>query len=275
MDLKKDLGFVSAKTLDDVNTIITGMYKFRKMHKKTNNDDHAEIMDHLQAIDMINSMLPDLVHNNIIIKPSSRHGNGVFATKDIPKNTIVTFYPPHAVKVSELGHMILCIDSPNIKDFDTNFDNYFREYSAYSSLSESYMFVGNPHIRSNPLLLGHIINDAGGNIFKNIPINETKKYPVFKNLIKDYFYNGLKYHNCGLVSDNNNLVLCVQTKKDIRAGEELLICYEPTYWFNYTYGTNDSDGNHCITLLHKKMFDPTFDPDFIAFILNVTKCFSV
>ena len=64
-------------------------------------------------------------------------------------------------------------------------------------------------------------------------------------------------------------------QKNIRVSEELLVCYEPTYWFNYTYHTNDSDGNHCITLLRKMMLDPTFDPDFMIFLLNVTNVFSL
>jgi len=219
-------------------------------------------------------MLSESIHNNIIIKPSPIHGKGVFATKDIPKNTIVTLYPPHAIKIN--GNMIPHADPQNLKDFESNFNEYLRDYLACSSLSDSQMFIGNPNIISNSFA-GHIINDACGNIFKNISFDETKKYPIFRNLVSDYYMKSIKNRNCRLVSDNNDLVICVETKKDIRAGDELLICYEPAYWFSYNYNNIDNidnyDPNYCKTLITKMLLDPKFDPTFFTLIQNLKKFF--
>lgn len=265
MDFKKDIDIPLAVTLSDVNNIINQMNDFIKTLIKNDTDERRE---YIQRVETINASLPNLVHNNIIIKPSSLHGNGVFATKDIPKNTIVTFYPPHAIKIGKFRAM-LCSKSPNIGDFETNFSKYYGEYSAYNSFSGHSSFVGNPNIISNSLLLGHMINDPVGNIFKNISFEKTKQYDTYKRIVEEYFIKGLKMENCEFAYDKNNLVICVKTTKDIRENEELLVCYEPSYWFNHTYGTNDSDGNHGI-IFRNKMFK---DPYYQTLMSNLKKFF--
>jgi len=268
MDFKKDMSFPPAATLMDINNIIDQMKNYTQNNIKNNTNVQGKIGDYINLVNIINSSLPNLLHNNIIIKPSPLHGKGVFATHHIPNESIVTFYPPHAIKINNIVS-ILCSDSPNIRDFESNFSTYKKDYSVYTSDLQNSMFIGNSHMISNSLLLGHIINDPVGNIFKGISFEKTKNYDIYRNLVENYFIKGLKMHNCQFVFDKNNIVICVETNKDIRKGEELLTCYGPSYWFNHTYGTNDSDDNHGITFL-KKMFD---DPQFQILMSNLDNFF--
>ena len=62
----------------------------------------------------------------------------------------------------------------------------------------------------------------------------------------------------------------IRATKDIRAGEELLLCYEPLYRFNINYGTNNLDkSNHPMTYIQKIILDP----DYCSLISNVNKFF--
>ena len=119
------------------------------------------------------------------------------------------------------------------------------------------------------MLFGHIINDPIGNIYKDISFESTKDYNTFKNLMKEYFIKGSKMRNCEFKIDNNNVIVCIQTTKDIKAGEELLVYYEPLYWFNYNYGTNNNNEHHGLILFNKV----SVDPEFTNFIINLDNFF--
>lgn len=226
-------------------------------------------LDYPHTIKLIYDSLPKLVHNNIIVKPSSLHGNGVFATCDIPKNVVVTFYPAHAVHIDGTAS-VFRTESTSFQDFASDHDKYARDYSAYFRVERNNFIVGNPHEISNPMHLGHIINDPVGNIFNDVSFDKTKNYKIFMNLMKDYFVKGFKMQNCKLVPDEKNLMIYVKTTKNIKEGEELFVCYEPLYWFNYTYGTNNTDDNHGFILFNRIVMDPNF----INFILKLNQVFS-
>lgn len=89
--------YQTIKSLNDVNALTNMICELKKRDGNKN-------IDRYKTIGIANAMLSEFIHNNIIIKPSPIHGKGVFATKDIPKNTTVTLYPPHAIKIN--GNMI-------------------------------------------------------------------------------------------------------------------------------------------------------------------------
>lgn len=67
-----------------------------------------------------------LIHHHIIVKPSAIHGYGVFATKDIPKNTII--------------EECYCIFSDNR---DSNFENYYFQNGKKIILPSGFGFLYN------------------------------------------------------------------------------------------------------------------------------------
>ena len=132
--------FAPASSLTVVNNIITSTILTVKSLKMP--------IDYVHMVNLVATFLPKLLHNDIIIKPSPLHGNGVFATKNIPKNTIVTFYPPHALTINDTTHFFNT-DSPDNQDFVSNFNKYFDEYSVHYSIESKAFAVGSLKIYVN------------------------------------------------------------------------------------------------------------------------------
>jgi len=195
----------------------------------------------------------ELKYNFVEARNSSIHGKGVFATEDIPKNAIITFYPAHAIKKGRA-----CIINDTDRCFKKNIEKNSRGYSVYLSLKNSVELIGNPNNTSNPLLLGHMINDASKNVFEGISINETKNLVKFKNKCAEYYMYGSKKRNCAFLINKDETVVCVVASRDINKGEEILTYYDPMYWFNITFGTGNDVGNHAFAHTKKLVADKKF-----------------
>src|ERR1044071_9098124 len=95
--------------------------------------------------------------SNIGVKNSKIHGRGVFAKTKIPKNTIVTFYPAHAIHLDN--------DLVDVEE-NMSFIKKVKEYKydklyGTSEYSYNYSFlniIGDPNRTDNPQLLGHMLN---------------------------------------------------------------------------------------------------------------------
>ena len=137
----------------------------------------------------------------IAIKPSTIHGNGVFATQDIPENTFITNYPDtfkishklaETLKGSKYEHYILSIDK------DTN-------------------IYGDPDSK-DLTQCGHIIND----VYKpKIPENPTE--PDWVECCVDYYIHSTRKSNVELGEK-------ITSKKLIQKDTELLVTYGYPYW---------------------------------------------
>ena len=158
----------------------------------------------------------------------------MYATKPIPSGTIITYFPVHAIKIKDDIDICGTQDDEFIKKMNI----MVRDYGSYISLIKDISIIGNPNNTSNKLLLGHMINDPSGNVFKDIKYDDTKNLINFKNIFAAYYMNGSKKRNCTFKMDDNECVLCVVTTRNINANEELLEFKEPQYWYNYTYGIN-------------------------------------
>lgn len=99
-------------------------------------------------------------------------------------------------------------------------------------------FIGNPRVTDNPLLLGHMINDAVGRPFRDLQqqnelglISEKR----FKNATATYLILEQTHANCHFVTNRQRTIVSVVTKRGISAGEELFVAYGPYYWFLQQY----------------------------------------
>lgn len=74
-----------------------------------------------------------------------------------------------------------------------------KEYyqSCCSAINQEYILIGNQKKLENTLLYGHLFNDSGGNIFKDISFDKIcKDKTLLKNKIIEYFTNSEKKANC-------------------------------------------------------------------------------
>ncbi len=193
-----------------------------------------------------------LRHNSIIAKNSSLHGFGVFATDIIPKNTIVTFYPAHAIMIQDNDLKSQC----KIYYYDNMKFNHENDYKI--TFKKQISLSANPDFKSNPLLIGHILNDSQcimlGDLIKNKlsnaepnseqPNSEQPNYKIFienndisdiekkvKNEVCKYMLQS--NNNCKFVANDYGF-LYIKTTKEIKKDEELLVSYGPKYWLRHS-----------------------------------------
>lgn len=166
----------------------------------------------------------------IEIKKSKIHGNGVFATKDIKKNEIITLYPADIIMISDktkngcgilLGKLY---KERGNKDIINNFNK--KELKGESlnnpyliNLNENIKLIGDPYKQDNLNYVGHLINDG----CKHNRTEKSKK-----------IYLKIAYLKCNVFFKNyNNIALYCYAYKDIKKGDELYFPYGTKYWDIY------------------------------------------
>ena len=257
----------SVSTIDDINTIINKLIEINNIINNANEKTKAIFHDGLKDMFGYTAPIP-LKYNHVEIRQSSIHGKGLFATEDIPAGVIITYYPVHGVtedSILEDGTTKGCRFYAN--DNDTNFIENRKEISrcyghTIASINNEYLIVGNPNNTSNKLLLAHMINGATGNVFLNIKYDDANNILEFKNIVAKYYITGSKNRNCKIKMDKNKVVACAVTTREIKKNEEIFIFYDPMYWYNITYETDNCDENtglkNFMTLLN--------DEDFVLWI---------
>lgn len=230
---------INIETLEDLNMIIK---KIKEGTKRVGVD-----IDPSKEILFFGCEGPlPLKYNNIKISDSLIHGKGVFATEDIPKGVIITFYPAHAIINSNKDVHSLIDDQEFLDNLDT-YNNLYAFSISSSSSDENdktiiepnkLRLIGDPNRISNTLLLGHMINDCSVNVYKDIPFKNLEDLRNFKNAIASYYIKSKK-KNCIYETDKNNKIVSIVTTRDIKKDEELLVSYDFGYWFYLTYGYED------------------------------------
>ena len=200
---------------------------------------------------------------DIEIRDSKLHGKGVFAKTHIPKNTIITFYPAHAIGLN---------DDLIIANADLDFSKVIKKCKydklyGTSDYSYDYNFlnlIGNPKQIDNELLLGHMLNDAVGNIFSNISYENIQNTLLFKNTTSKYIIWGTKKRNCIIQYHMKYPLAYILTTRDIMKDEELLIMYGSTYWFDHTYEKNCEQDSE-----YEKLLKEICDEEYITWLISM------
>jgi len=216
------------KTITEINTdtnklseedIITKLYLLKQNQSLNLKKSLIEKNIFSTLFSFIDNPYP-LQNNNIELKKSQLHGLGVFATENIEPNTIVTFYPAHAIINNNSVYL-----HNNI-----NFE-YANDYKLY--FKNNITISANPNIIDNTLLIGHLLNDSVC-ISKEIEYIEHLEQLDQTEQIKKVKYDICKYlinsnNNCQFVK--NDYGFCyVKTIKFVKKGDELLLSYGPLYW---------------------------------------------
>lgn len=171
---------------------------------------------------------------HVVLKPSSVHGRGVFVTKNIPKDTLITFHAADITKfcfkgnMNENGHAYnyFCSDRFN-KKFNTNNLEQKElvslmkrkcDRTTYSfDLNKNYRIIGHPDFDENPWYLGHFINDGA-------------KCDSTPESIASYVQLSMEKTNCKYQIIGDKLHVAVIATRNIIEGEELFTPYGPSYW---------------------------------------------
>jgi SET domain-containing protein len=256
----------STTTPDDLNKHLDFFMQMEKIMCKTNNFDISDKNTFINILTKYCDKKPiPLKNNDIELRKSAIHGQGVFATKNIPQNTVITFYPAHAIHIDETLFMPNGLDN----EFYLNIqNNKYAKIYGFSDFEYYFNFVniiGNPNKTNNKLLLGHMINDSIGNVFKKISYSKIKDDLIkFKNAVAEYYIYGTKNRNCRFGYHSVYPIIYVSTTRDILENEELLTMYGPEYWYDHNYGKNDRQDND-----YMNMFKQICDENFIKWITNV------
>lgn len=155
----------------------------------------------------------------IEIKPSNIHGNGVFATKDIEENKVITMFPCHVIQTNDKSYTL----NPFYRE--QLLANNISDISSYTfNIDETTSIFGVPVVLDY-FFLGHMINDSYPTVDDFLKIKTAIDYG--KTAYK-YMLIGQQQNNCKFIKMPNYVY--VKTTKNISAGEELTISYGFPFW---------------------------------------------
>lgn len=203
-------------------------------------DDHVYDDDKVGIFQSISNCVlgSDFIieYSDIKISKSTKHGLGVFATKNIPKGVIITLYPIDAFQLLEDDDEYHYVYQNNNDKFISNYGEYLNIYtlSGNSSLVGEFGITGDPNKINNKLFIGHMINDSIGNCYQNIPLSELESNNDLTDSIINK-YSCMENINCSLEMLPDIPLAYVITERDIKKGEELLTSYGEKYWYCHEY----------------------------------------
>lgn len=268
--LEEQVGsFVNTVSLDDLDHNIGVVRRLKYV-----SSDKKYVVDRISEGFELGLLkpLPLIYQTCIELRDSPIHGKGVFALQDIPPNTIVTYFPAHFIYTkgknglnvyhSHNGATNLPIDT---------LAQYRREYSydcivGNNGERDKFTIIGNPNVYDNPLLLGHMVNDACGNIFHHVNAQNLRKERNLINLIKKYYTITEEKRNCGMDENSSGSVVCIITTREVKKGEELLTGYGVLYWLIREYGVKYRENYPHIVKTLDKIEE---DQEFIDFMLSL------
>ena len=186
--------------------------------------------------------LSDKVH----IGKSKIHQNGLFASQDLKKGELVTFYPCDVVLTFktrkgkktvqgcrssrfEEAYAIVFGDLNN-PQHKQNFSNYCANNQYIYELDNETSIIADPVFKKSKNYLGQFINDGA-----KASVN-PKSHSIYQTV------SSIKA-NCELVP-LAKLHLAIRTTKDIKKGEELLRTYGVKHWIKYAQTNNGHSHGH-------------------------------
>ena len=151
------------------------------------------------------------------VKPSSVHGLGVFATRDITEGSYVTLYPADDIYFTPTWGQEDRVVTMNGGLLPKSVVNSYTlkltgEYKQFAMLGA----VGDPRKHDNPHYLGHMLNDS-------VKLSNPEAAAVYKRI-------SLLRENC--VDVHFEGIQYMAAMRDIKAGEELFFTYGVDYWLN-------------------------------------------
>ena len=158
------------------------------------------------------------------LRPSKKHGLGLFATRDILPYELITLYPADGVRLwlADGKHTVFIKEFQGM-DTDTCVD-YSADIPTYKGLRME--IVGDPAKISDPLYLGHMANDY-------CQMKRVEQEDIYTKIS----FEGMNAGICGVpfeacFPEGRHLWKAhgVRCLKPIKAGEEIYVHYGEYYW---------------------------------------------
>ena len=201
------------------------MHRGKRLRRGKTPDGRAFVLDTLKVDIMMERF--DLGLRKAEVRSSEIHGKGVFAAQDIAAGEVVTLYPadwiafmPHEPRRTP-GHYELIVPSNRVNKPEGGLDNaYVYDVCA------NYSIQGDPTQHDDPNYLGHMLNDAAR------ASTDPRTHPIYRACT-------LAKSNCKFVI-KNGITVAVTAKRDITAGEELLVPYGLAYWTSHSIASRQA-----------------------------------
>ncbi len=144
---------------------------------------------------------------------SSVHGNGLFATKDISPNEVITLYPSDVIVRRKGNSFAYGVEAghPTLNNISV-----INDY-CFGLLSSTLRLIGDPLKTDNPTFLAHICNDR---VKCASPEN-----------VGTYCLLSQRLSNARFEEINGSFVALV-SQKPIVNGKEIFVSYGPDYWLD-------------------------------------------
>lgn len=225
----------TSQGLEIISEIIYNIYLLRKLVdgqvlKKVNvpgTNDTVDI-DNIRT-DIMMEKLPLPPINKVYLKDSPIHGKGVFASKNIQKGEVVTFYGVDIVLLKLGERMIPQYSSRFLETYDEKAREEFSGKEGVMLQVDDCCFNVS-HFSDDNDYLGHMINDSfTGNVRKMSQGEYNKDY--------------LKRINCCIEPTRYKLKSIVIATRDIKKDEELVTHYGFSHWKAGLYNKNKKKKN--------------------------------
>jgi hypothetical protein len=170
------------------------------------------------------------------------HGRGLFATRALPPHAALTFYPAHLL-VDAKGSIYSTDKATAVRMRQAGKQGaelaaLLADHSCALG-PDGLRLVGMPERCEDQRLLGHMVNDAAlVDVFASTDVDALRDRATLRRLVVCFLKNALKYTNCAFMSDARHLTRCLVTRREIAAGEELLVTYGLGYWLQRNYGAD-------------------------------------
>ena len=158
------------------------------------------------------------------VKPSKKHGLGLFATKDIDTFEFITQYPADGVRVwpEDGKHTV------HLKQFDGMDTDTCVDYSAAVPAYQGWRIeiVGDPAKISDPLYLGHMANDY-------CQMTKTEQKDIYTSISMkgmNAIIGAVPFEASFPEGRHLWKASAIVSAKPIKAGEEIYIHYGEIYW---------------------------------------------
>ena len=158
------------------------------------------------------------------VKPSKKHGLGLFATEDIDPLELITLYPADGVRLwlEDGKHTV------HLKEFAGITTDICVDYSADIPEYKGWRveIVGDPAKKSDPFYLGHLANDY-------CQMTKTEQKDIYANISMkgmNAFIGAVPVEACFPEGRHLWKGAGIRSAEPIKAGEEIYIHYGEDYW---------------------------------------------
>lgn len=175
------------------------------------------------------------------VRTSAIHGRGLFATKDLPRNALLTLYPPDAVLIQDGTDKFAILLNPSSTTVPP--EEIRRGYGA--TIDTNIVVVGYPDVDHGKMFQAHIANDgAKGSLSMLDKPEDVARERVIYTAVSSQKQNGALVRHKSVPE-----WICLRTTRPVHTGEEILITYGYGYWL----------GNNFFHAMKKS--NPDDDPD--------------